>query len=120
MSKRTYDWKQGGTQYRLCVDEIPSNYSFYLAFGDDVNVLRTNPISINIRFDKWDEHDCRSYQMNIDGITVRNIAYMDAVAIAKTLNCELTERCDKCQDIAPLTYSLDLEHTHVCVSCLGN
>ncbi|MFA0249501.1 hypothetical protein AB4458_27020 [Vibrio sp. 10N.261.45.F1] len=117
MSKRTYDWKQGGTQYRLAVDEIPSNYSVYLALGDDVSVLRNNPITIHIRFDKLDDHDCRCYQMTVDGITVKNIAYADAVTIAKTLNCELTEQCDKCQEVAPLTYSLDLDYTHVCMDC---
>lgn len=120
MNKRNYDWKQAGTQYRLHVDEIPSNYSVYLALSDDVTILKNNPITIHIRFDNLDDNDCRRYQMTVDGINVKNIGYEDAVKIAKTLNCDLTEQCDKCQEVAPLVYSIELEYTHVCMDCLGN
>lgn len=118
MNKRTYNWKQSGTQYCLIVDETLSNYSFYLAIGDDVTVLRNNPITIHIRFDNLEDQDVRRYQMRVDDTTVKNIDYVDAVTIAKTLNCELSEQCDKCFAVAPLTYSLDLDYTHVCVDCL--
>lgn len=120
MSKRTYYWNQAGTQYRLYVDEIHSNYSVSLAIGDDVSFQINNPISIHVRFDNLDAHDIRGYKMRVDGINLAKLAYHDAKEIARALNCELTEQCDKCKDIAPLNYSLDLDYTHVCMNCLNN
>lgn len=118
MNERTYDWKQGGTQYRLSVNETPSNYKCYITIGDDVSILTNNPITIYIRFESLSIHNCRSYKMAVDGITVKEIAYVDAVMIAKALNCELTEQCDMCQEVSPLMHSLDLDHTHICMNCL--
>lgn len=111
-------WKHGESDFFLKTESSRDYYVVYFRINCDVSIYETNPIIIYIRLDQHTALDEKFYVMQVGGITVKNIPEDAAKDIAKTLNCELTERCDKCSKEAELTYDLTGEHDHVCFECL--
>ncbi|WP_281188415.1 hypothetical protein [Vibrio harveyi] len=110
-------WQHGDVEFRLRTENNQERYMVYLSVDSDVSIAETNPISIHIRLDAITALNEKFYVMMIGGITVRNIPEEAAKEISKTLECELTERCDKCHEEGALTFDVTGEHEHICFAC---
>ncbi|WP_343290010.1 hypothetical protein AAIA71_28375 (plasmid) [Vibrio harveyi] len=110
-------WQHGDVEFRLRTENNQERYMVYLSVDSDVSIAETNPISIHIRLDAITALNEKFYVMMIGGITVRNIPEEAAKEISKTLECELTERCDKCHEKDALTFDVTGEHEHICFAC---
>ncbi|RXP53115.1 hypothetical protein EGL67_25170 [Vibrio parahaemolyticus] len=117
MKERECTWIHGDTEFRLRTESREGYYVAYLSIDHDVSVRVANPISIFIRLDALTALDEKFYVMVIDGIEVRNIPEKAAKEISKTLECELTEHCDKCGKEEPLIFDLTGEKEHICLAC---
>ncbi|WP_017817500.1 hypothetical protein [Vibrio harveyi] len=114
---RECTWQHGDAEFRLRTEERQGYYAVYLSIENDVSVVETNPISIFIRLDALTALDEKFYVMCVGGMTVRNIPEQAAKEISKTLNCELTERCDNCGKEDALIWDLKGKYEHICLAC---
>ncbi|HAS6410483.1 TPA: hypothetical protein ACGU7T_004564 [Vibrio vulnificus] len=110
-------WQHGDAEFRLKTEEREGYYAVYLSIDRDVSVMETNPISIFIRLEALTALDEKFYVMSVGDITVRNIPEEAAKEISKTLNCELTERCDDCGKEDALIYDFTGKYEHICLAC---
>lgn len=117
MKVKECTWLAGDVEFRLRTESHQERYTVYLGIGHDVSINETNPISIFIRLDAITALDEKFYVMVVGGITVRNIPEDAAKEISKTLECELTERCDKCRQVDALIFDVSGEHEHICIAC---
>ncbi|MCG9780467.1 hypothetical protein [Photobacterium damselae] len=117
MKERECTWQHGDAGFRLRAESRQDRYTVYLSIDDDVSIVETNPISIYIRLDQHTALDEKFYVMAVGGVNVRNIPEDAAKEIAKTLDCELTEHCDKCNKEGELIFDLTGEYDHICFDC---
>ncbi|WP_343290059.1 hypothetical protein AAIA71_29165 (plasmid) [Vibrio harveyi] len=117
MKVRECTWQHGDLEFRLRTESNQERYMVYLSVDSDVSIAETNSISIHIRLDTITALHEKFYVMMIGGITVRNIPEEAAKEISKTLECELTERCDKCRKEDALIFDVSGEHEHICFAC---
>lgn len=114
---RECTWQHGDAEFCLRTEEHQNYYAVYLTIEHDVSVVETNPISIFIRLDALTALGEKFYVMCVGGMTVRNIPEQTAKEISKTLNCELTERCDNCGKEDALIWDLKGKCEHICLAC---
>ncbi|WP_063664314.1 hypothetical protein [Aliivibrio fischeri] len=110
-------WEHGESDFCLKTESSQDSYVVYFSVDYDISIVETNPVVIYIRLDTKTALDEKFYVMQVGGITVRNIAEDAAKDIAKTLNCELTEHCDKCSKEDGLVYDTTGKYEHICFEC---
>lgn len=114
---RECTWQHGDAEFRLKTEERQGYYVVYLSIDHDVSIFEMNPMSIFIRLNAVTALDEKFYEMGVGGINVRNVPEEAAKEISKTLNCELTERCDDCGKEAALIFDQSGSCGHICIAC---
>ncbi|MGX9459603.1 hypothetical protein ACWU37_21970 (plasmid) [Photobacterium damselae subsp. damselae] len=118
MKERECTWQHGDADFRLRAESHQDCYTVYLSINEDVSVQERNPILISVRLEELTALDEKFYVMTVGGLTIRNIPEEAAKEIAKTLDCELTERCDKCNKVAAVTFDINSRYDYICFDCL--
>ncbi|HDM8166688.1 TPA: hypothetical protein P0E18_004524 [Vibrio harveyi] len=117
MKVKECTWKQGDVEYRLKTETKQEYCMVYLSVDVDVSITKINPTLVHVRLDSLTALNEKFYVMIINDLLVRNIPEEAAKEISKTLECKLTEHCDKCHKEDALVF--DSTGGHICFACLG-